>query len=150
MKMLQSAAMQQRWILFVEKILMQYFSSTCCTECALLSSQKNSDMAKCSKYECLGLMLSGAGMVVCKESHSTSFQANMQTYRSRQMIKTRYVLLSAFAFFVFATLLHAQGHGGGCTDSPEAPTALLMLVGFAGMFYGSAVLRKVLGRSGKR
>jgi XrtJ-associated TM-motif-TM protein len=63
------------------------------------------------------------------------------------MIKTRYAVLSAISFLAFATSLHAQG---GCVDSPEAPTVLLVLVGSLGMFYGSSALRKVLRRSGKR
>ena len=62
------------------------------------------------------------------------------------MIKTRYAVLSAISLLVSATSLHAQS---GCADSPEAPTILLMLVGFFGMFYGSSVLRKVLLRGGK-
>lgn len=63
------------------------------------------------------------------------------------MIKSYYVILSAFALLAFATSLHAQN---GCTDSPEAPTALLMLIGSAGMLYGPYLLRKVLRRGGKR
>jgi XrtJ-associated TM-motif-TM protein len=63
------------------------------------------------------------------------------------MIKRHYSAFSVVALLVFATSLHAQG---GCTDSPEAPTVLLMLVGAAGMFYGSSVLRKVLCRNRKR
>ena len=63
------------------------------------------------------------------------------------MIKRHYPALSVLALLVFATSLHAQG---GCVDSPEGPTILLMLVGSAGMFYGSSVLRKVLRRAGKR
>jgi len=63
------------------------------------------------------------------------------------MVKIRFAILSTLAFLACATSLHAQG---GCTDSPEAPTALLMFVGSAGMFYGSFALRKVLGRKGKR
>jgi XrtJ-associated TM-motif-TM protein len=66
------------------------------------------------------------------------------------MNKSRFVLLSAFALLGFATLLRPQGTGGGCVDSPEAPTAILMLVGSAGMFYGSSALRKLLRRGGKR
>jgi len=38
---------------------------------------------------------------------------------------------------------HAQS---GCFHSPEAPTDVLVLVGGAGMFYGSAVLRKWIRR----
>jgi XrtJ-associated TM-motif-TM protein len=63
------------------------------------------------------------------------------------MIKIRYAVLSAISLLVFATSLHAQG---GCADSPEAPTVLLVLVGSLGMFYGSSALKKILSRSGKR
>jgi XrtJ-associated TM-motif-TM protein len=63
------------------------------------------------------------------------------------MIKTRYVILFGPVLLISAASLHAQG---GCTDSPEAPTALLMLVGTVGMFYGSSVLRKMLRRVGNK
>lgn len=63
------------------------------------------------------------------------------------MIKNRYVVLSALALLSCATLLRAQG---GCVDSPEAPTALLVLIGTVGVFSGSTVLRKMLHRNGKR
>jgi XrtJ-associated TM-motif-TM protein len=63
------------------------------------------------------------------------------------MIRIRYAILSAIAVGFMSTSLHAQG---GCVDSPEAPTAILMLIGAAGVFYGSFVLRKVLRRNGKR
>jgi XrtJ-associated TM-motif-TM protein len=66
------------------------------------------------------------------------------------MIKIRYVVFSALALLSAAISVHAQGTINGCTDSPEAPTALLMLVGSVGMFYGSSVLRRVLCRSSKR
>ena len=39
--------------------------------------------------------------------------------------------------------LYAQG---GCLDSPEAPTDVLMGVGVVGMFYGSSIAMKVLRR----
>ncbi len=65
------------------------------------------------------------------------------------MIKFRYAVLSAIALLFAAISLHAQT-GGGCVDSPEAPTALLLIVGSAGMFYGPYLLRKVLRRGGKR
>lgn len=64
-----------------------------------------------------------------------------------QLIKIRYVILPPLALLIATAPLHAQD---GCTDSPEAPTALLMLVGTAGMFFGSSVLRKVLRRAGNR
>jgi len=66
------------------------------------------------------------------------------------MNKTRFAIFSALAILIVSISLNAQGTGGGCVDSPEAPTVLLMLVGSAGMFYGSSVLRKVLCRSKKR
>jgi XrtJ-associated TM-motif-TM protein len=37
--------------------------------------------------------------------------------------------------------LHAQT---GCTDSPEAPTDVLMLVGAVGMTFGSSLVTKML------
>ncbi len=67
------------------------------------------------------------------------------------MIKTRCAVLFVLALLSAAVSVHAQtGGGGGCVDSPEAPTALLMLAGFVGVFYGSSVLRRMLCRSGKR
>jgi XrtJ-associated TM-motif-TM protein len=59
----------------------------------------------------------------------------------------RSAIFAAFMLFSASSLLHAQG---GCTDSPEAPTDILMFVGTVGMFYGSYLLRKVLGHSGSR
>ena len=67
------------------------------------------------------------------------------------MNKTRFVILTTLALLACAISLHAQtGSGGGCTDSPEAPTALLMLLGSGGIFLGSSALRKVFRRGGKR
>ncbi len=68
------------------------------------------------------------------------------------MIKTRGTVLFALALLSAAISVHGQGTGtgGGCVDSPEAPTALLMLVGSVGLFCGPFVLRKVRSRSGKR
>lgn len=62
------------------------------------------------------------------------------------MIKFRSVLVAVLALFASASSLHAQA---GCTDSPELPTAVLLLVGSAGMFYGSHILRKLLRPNGK-
>jgi len=42
--------------------------------------------------------------------------------------------------------LHAQG---GCVDSPEAPTDVLMLVGSIGMMYGSSVVMRQLRKRRK-
>jgi XrtJ-associated TM-motif-TM protein len=67
------------------------------------------------------------------------------------VIKPRYAVLSAIVLLFAAISLQAQtGSGGGCVNSPEAPTVILMLVGSAGMFYGSSMLRKVLCRNRKR
>jgi XrtJ-associated TM-motif-TM protein len=66
------------------------------------------------------------------------------------MIKFRYAVLSAITLLSAVISVHAQVTLNGCTDSPEAPTALLMFVGTVGMFYGSSVLRKVLRRSAKK
>jgi len=63
------------------------------------------------------------------------------------MIKTRDVILFAFVLFAFTASLHAQG---GCVDSPEAPTVVLILVGSVGMFFGPSVLRKMLRRDGMK
>jgi XrtJ-associated TM-motif-TM protein len=51
--------------------------------------------------------------------------------------------LAALLLLLATTSAHAQG---GCTDSPEAPTDVLMLVGSAGMFYGSSVLMNLIRR----
>jgi len=51
----------------------------------------------------------------------------------------------AALLLAFGTVsLHAQG---GCFDSPEAPTDVLLLVGSAGMFYGSSLLMKALRKA---
>jgi XrtJ-associated TM-motif-TM protein len=60
------------------------------------------------------------------------------------MIKFSYVVLS---MLFMATTLHAQG---GCVDSPEAPTALLLVVGSAGMLYGPRLLKKVFRHGDSR
>lgn len=63
------------------------------------------------------------------------------------MIKTRDFVLFAFVLLASAASLHAQG---GCVDSPEAPTVVLILVGSVGMFFGSSLLRKMLRRDGEK
>jgi XrtJ-associated TM-motif-TM protein len=63
------------------------------------------------------------------------------------MIKSRYIVFSLLAILSTATILYAQV---GCEDSPEAPTALLLLVGSAGVLYGPNLLRKVFRRGGSR
>jgi XrtJ-associated TM-motif-TM protein len=55
--------------------------------------------------------------------------------------------VSAFALIAICAPLSAQS---GCFQSPEAPTDVLLAVGAAGMFYGSAVVGKWLrGRRGR-
>lgn len=51
------------------------------------------------------------------------------------MNKTRIAALAVLATFFAATSLHAQG---GCTDSPENPTALLGLIGAGGFAIASS------------
>jgi XrtJ-associated TM-motif-TM protein len=59
------------------------------------------------------------------------------------MNKTRLAMLAAWSLVVAAAPLGAQS---GCFHSPEAPTDVLLLVGGAGMFYGSSLVTKWLGR----
>jgi XrtJ-associated TM-motif-TM protein len=49
----------------------------------------------------------------------------------------------AIACSIACKSLYGQG---GCLDSPEAPTDVLMGVGVVGMFYGSSIAMKVLRR----
>lgn len=44
----------------------------------------------------------------------------------------------ATVFFALALSAHAQS---GCTDSPEAPTDVLLVVGAVGVFQGSRLLQ---------
>lgn len=53
------------------------------------------------------------------------------------------ICIVALTLLGAAASLPAQS---GCVDSPEAPTDVLMLVGTAGMFYGSSFLMKALGK----
>jgi XrtJ-associated TM-motif-TM protein len=59
----------------------------------------------------------------------------------------RYVSPALLVFLCVPLVMHAQG---GCVDSPEAPTDVLMLVGSIGMVYGSSVAMKILRRSRKQ
>jgi XrtJ-associated TM-motif-TM protein len=63
------------------------------------------------------------------------------------MKSLRFVISAIFALLILPSVAHAQG---GCVDSPEAPTDVLMLVGSIGMVYGSSVIWKVFRKSGKR
>jgi len=60
----------------------------------------------------------------------------MKTFRTSLLV----LLMS----LTIPAVLHAQS---GCSDSPEAPTDVLLLVGSVGMFYGSSVVMTVLRRS---
>jgi len=62
------------------------------------------------------------------------------------MIKFRHTAFSVLSILSATITLHAQS---GCTDSPEAPTALLLIVGTAGMIYGPVLLKKVRRHGGK-
>jgi len=53
----------------------------------------------------------------------------------------RKALVAAIFISTFPVVIHAQG---GCVDSPEAPTDILMLVGSIGMIYGSSLALKIL------
>ena len=63
------------------------------------------------------------------------------------MIRFRNIAFCILAVLSSSALLHAQG---GCEDSPEAPTDILMLVGVVGMFYGSALVLKLIRRNRTR
>jgi len=63
--------------------------------------------------------------------------------RSIPMKVFRFVASAFLLFLAVPVVMHAQG---GCVDSPEAPTDVLMLVGTVGMVYGSSVAMKVLRR----
>jgi len=52
----------------------------------------------------------------------------------------RFYLLAVAMLLAVPAVLHAQS---GCSDSPEAPTDVLMLVGTLGMMYGSSVVMKI-------
>ena len=59
----------------------------------------------------------------------------------------RISLFALLMFLAIPVLMYAQS---GCSDSPEAPTDVLMLVGSIGMIYGSSVMTKLLRKSGKQ
>jgi XrtJ-associated TM-motif-TM protein len=60
------------------------------------------------------------------------------------MKKFRINLLAILMFLAVPIVMHAQS---GCSDSPEAPTDVLMLVGSIGMIYGSSVVAKLMCKS---
>lgn len=57
---------------------------------------------------------------------------------------SRINLLFILMFLALPVVMHAQG---GCVDSPEAPTDVLMLVGSAGMVFGSSLVVKLARKS---
>jgi XrtJ-associated TM-motif-TM protein len=57
------------------------------------------------------------------------------------MIRSFQGILLVLTLFAVTTQLHAQT---GCTNSPEAPTGILLLVGLAGISLGSPLSRKIL------
>jgi XrtJ-associated TM-motif-TM protein len=54
------------------------------------------------------------------------------------MINKRIVSFVVVALFLVTISAHAQG---GCEDSPEAPTDILLLVGTVGLFQGSRLFQ---------
>ena len=55
-------------------------------------------------------------------------------------------LLAILVLLAVPAVMHAQG---GCVDSPEAPTDVLMLIGSAGMIFGSSLAMKLARKSRK-
>jgi XrtJ-associated TM-motif-TM protein len=54
-------------------------------------------------------------------------------------MKIKFCAFAALMLVLGSASLYAQS---GCFDSPEAPTDVLLLVGSAGMFYGSSLVMK--------
>jgi XrtJ-associated TM-motif-TM protein len=59
----------------------------------------------------------------------------------------RVASIAVLTFLAIPVVMHAQG---GCVDSPEAPTDVLMLVGSVGMMYGSSLVMKVMRKRRQR
>jgi XrtJ-associated TM-motif-TM protein len=74
---------------------------------------------------------------------SLSLTLTMITSDHSQKRSIRSVLFVALACAFACKTMYGQG---GCLDSPEAPTDVLMGVGVAGMFYGSSIAMKALRR----
>jgi XrtJ-associated TM-motif-TM protein len=62
------------------------------------------------------------------------------------MMMTMKRISALLLVLLIAAPLYAQQ---GCTQSPEAPTDVLMAVGAAGAFYGSRVLGSLMARRSK-
>jgi XrtJ-associated TM-motif-TM protein len=75
------------------------------------------------------------GTLICKLDMLNLFHTRVRRVRT--------IIFVAIACSIVCKSLYAQG---GCLDSPEAPTDVLMGVGVAGMFYGSSIAMKVLRR----
>jgi XrtJ-associated TM-motif-TM protein len=58
-----------------------------------------------------------------------------------RLMKIKFAVLAALFLACGSASLFAQT---GCFDSPEAPTDVLLVVGSAGMFYGSSFVMKAL------
>jgi XrtJ-associated TM-motif-TM protein len=58
------------------------------------------------------------------------------------MTRKNLVLFSALLLSSVA-VMHAQG---GCADSPEAPTDILMIVGATGLYFGNRLRGKFAAR----
>jgi XrtJ-associated TM-motif-TM protein len=67
----------------------------------------------------------------------------MKTLTHTQTRMIRSIFFTVVACSIACRSMYAQG---GCLDSPEAPTDVLMCVGVTGMFYGSSIAMKVLRR----
>ena len=58
----------------------------------------------------------------------------------------RIALLTALMFLAAPLVMHAQG---GCVDSPEAPIEVLVMIGSAGMIFGSSLAMKIVRNNRK-
>jgi XrtJ-associated TM-motif-TM protein len=56
-------------------------------------------------------------------------------------------LFAVLMFLAVPAVMHAQS---GCSDSPEAPTDVLMLVGSIGMMFGSSMAMKAMRKNKKQ
>jgi XrtJ-associated TM-motif-TM protein len=63
------------------------------------------------------------------------------------MRTARFALFALLAFIAVPTGMYAQG---GCVDSPEASTDILMLIGTIGMIYGSSLVIHKSSRDRKK
>jgi XrtJ-associated TM-motif-TM protein len=59
---------------------------------------------------------------------------------------SRISLLAILLLLAIPAVMHAQS---GCSDSPEAPTDVLLMIGSVGMIYGSSLAMKFVGKHRK-